>query len=146
MFFTGSNLVDLKISSYSFSWPNILSAIILAAMFELVIPHLLNPVATYALSHSLENLPIYGILSSVMQSSVFQRYFIFPSGHIFFATSSKYLYELLRSICAPVLWSNPATISKYSFPYFAILNDIVGSSVFIYIPSKSFCDVCIATA
>ena len=40
-----------------------------AATFDDVIPHLLNPVATYTLGIVTEKSPIYGILSRLMQSS-----------------------------------------------------------------------------
>ena len=49
LFFIGLNLFELYISSYLFSFPNILSVIIFAATLEIVMPHFLKPVATYTL-------------------------------------------------------------------------------------------------
>ena len=51
-----------------------------ADTIEEVIPHFLNPVATYILGRKLENSPIYGILSKETQSSVIHLYFIFAFG------------------------------------------------------------------
>ena len=47
---------------------------VLAATFEEVIPHLLKPVPTNTLGIKSENSPIYGILSKLIQSSVFHLY------------------------------------------------------------------------
>ena len=55
-------------SAHLFSFPNILSDIILAATLDVVIPHFLYPVATYKLGKNFENSPIYGTLSIVTQS------------------------------------------------------------------------------
>ena len=53
-----SNLLGENISEKSFSLSNIISDIIIADTIELVIPNLLNPVATYILGVLSEYLPI----------------------------------------------------------------------------------------
>ena len=51
-----------------------------ADTFENAIPHFLNPVPTYTPFIKLENSPIYGILSKLMQSLVFHLNNILQSG------------------------------------------------------------------
>ena len=51
-----------------------IGAIIFAAIFENVMPHFLNPVPTNMLGIKSEKGPIYGILSSEIQSSVDHLY------------------------------------------------------------------------
>ena len=58
------------ISSYSLFPLQIISVRIIAETIEEVIPHLLNPVATYTSGVNFEYFPIYGIESSVIQSCV----------------------------------------------------------------------------
>ena len=102
LFFIGSTLLALNKSSYSFSFPNILSAIMFAATFDDVIPHLLNPVATYTLGIVTEKSPIYGILSRLIQSSADHLYNTSASGYIFLTAVSSLVYPFFNS-SVPVL-------------------------------------------
>ena len=127
----------MKTSSYLLSFPKILSVIIFAATFDDVIPHFLYPVPTNILGIKLENSPIYGILSKGIQSSVFHLNKTLQSGYKSFATFSKFLYAFSKSIFAPVLCFIPPN-NNILFPlYIAVLKDILGSSLLIYIPLKS---------
>ena len=60
--------------SYGFSFPCTRSLRIIADTMEVVMPHLLKPVATYRSVVEAEYVPIYGTLSRLIQSCVAQWY------------------------------------------------------------------------